>query len=234
MKIAAMGEAEKRGADMSERKDMHWVGNWTTTPDPMESMTLANQTLRMITRISISGTRLRVRISNAYGLHDLAVGAAHMGLRSQSADMAPGSGRHLKFNGLPSTTIPAGAFVVSDPVDLDVPPLADLAVSVYLPGELPESFRLTGHSNGHQTNYISRIGDFASTTDFPVRQPTDAFLFVSGVEVLAPLGVGGIVTFGDSITEGNISQLDANNRWPDQLARRLTGRQGSRLLGIVN
>ncbi len=234
MKIIETGSAEKGGVDMSKRDDMHWLGTWTTTPDPMESMTLANQTLRMITRISIGGTRLRIRISNAYGLHDLAVGATHLGLRSQGADMAPGSGRFLMFNGSPSTTIPAGALVVSDPVDLDVPPLADLAVSVYLPGELPEGFRLTGHSNGHQTNYISRVGNFASAADFPVQQATDAFLFVSGVEVLAPLEVGGIVAFGDSITEGNISQLDANHRWPDQLARRLLARQGSRLLGVAN
>jgi len=40
---------------------------------------------------------------------------------------------------------------------------------------------------------------------------------VSGVEVLAPRQVGGIVAFGDSLIEGNISQFDANHRWPDQL-----------------
>jgi lysophospholipase L1-like esterase len=123
---------------------------------------------------------------------------------------------------------------VSDPVDLDVPPLADLAVSVYLPGELPNNFRLTGHDNGHQTNYLSSPGDFVSASALPVQKVIEAFLFVSDVDVLAPREVGGIVAFGDSLTEGNISQLDANHRWPDQLAQRLVARQGGRLLGVVN
>lgn len=123
---------------------------------------------------------------------------------------------------------------MSDPVDLDVPPLADLAVSVYLPGKMPETFRLTGHFNEHQTNYISLPGDFTSATNLPVQEATEAFLFVSGVEMLVPREVGGIVAFGDSLTEGNISQLDANSRWPDQLARRLVVREGGRPLGVVN
>ena len=223
-----------KGTAMTENDDMHWVGTWTTTPDPMEGMALIGQTLRMITRVSIGGARLRARISNAYGARDLVVGAAHLGLRSQGASMVPGSGRPLTFNGASSATIPAGALVVSDPVDLDVAPLADLAVSVYLPGEVPENFRLTGHSNGHQTNYISPPGDFTSAANPPIQKTIEAFLFVSGVEVLAPLNVGGVVTFGDSLTEGNISQLDANNRWPDQLARRLVARQGGPALGVVN
>jgi hypothetical protein len=68
----------------------------------------------------------------------------------------------------------------------------------------------------------------------PVQEETEVFLFVTGIEVLAPREAGGIVAFGDSLTEGNISRLDANNRWPDQLARRLVARQSGRRLGVVN
>ena len=78
------------------------------------------------------------------------MGAARLGVRSEGANVVPGSDRPLTFNGAPTTTVPAGALVVSDPVALDVPPLAELAVNVYLPGALPESFRLTGRSIGHQ------------------------------------------------------------------------------------
>ena len=219
---------------MRERDDSHWVGTWATAPVPVDGMALAGQTLRIISRISIGGSRLRVRVSNAYGTRDLAVGAAHLGLRSQGAGIVGGSGRQLTFNGSPSTTVSAGALVVSDPVDLDVAPLADVAVSVYLPGEVPDSFPLTGHDPAHQTNYISPGGDFTSATDMPVKEETEVFLFVTGIEVLAPHEAGGIVAFGDSLTEGNISQLDANNRWPDQLARRLAARPGGRQLGVVN
>ena len=219
---------------MDEQDGNHWVGTWATAPVPVDGIALAGQTLRMISRISIGGSRIRVRLSNAYGARDLAVGAAHLGLRSHGAGIVNGSDRPLTFSGSPSTTIPVGALVVSDPVDLDVAPLADAAVSVYLPGEVPDSFPLTGHDPAHQTNYISPGGDFTAAADMPVQEETEVFLFVTGIEVLAPRETGGIVAFGDSLTEGNISQLDANNRWPDQLARRLAARQSGRQLGVVN
>jgi lysophospholipase L1-like esterase len=219
---------------MNERDDNHWVGTWTTAPVPVDRGALAGQTLRTISRISIGGSHIRVRISNAYGGQDVAVGAVHLGLRSKDAGIIDGSDRPLTFNGSPSTTIPAGALVVSDAVELNVAPLVDLAVSVYLPGELPDSFQMTGHDPAHQTNYISPVGNFATATDMPVHEETEVFLFVTGIEVLAPREVGGIVAFGDSLTEGNISQLDANNRWPDQLARRLVARQSGRQLSVVN
>jgi len=219
---------------VAEQDAPRWVGTWTTTPAPVEGVALRDQTLRMIAHVSIGGPRLRVRISNAYGTRKLAIGGAHVGLRDAGAAIVPGSGRPLTFHGAPATTIPAGALVVSDPVDLEVPPLADVAVSVYLPGDVPESFQVTGHGNAHQTNYVSPPGDFAAATELPVQETTEAFLFVSGVEVLAPHGTGGIVAFGDSLTDANLSQLDANHRWPDQLARRLVARPGGRLLGVMN
>ena len=123
---------------------------------------------------------------------------------------------------------------VSDPVDLDVPPLSDVAISLYLPGEVPSTFQITGHGNAHQTNYISTPGDFTATSDMPIQEVTAAFLFVSGIEVEAPDGTGGIVTVGDSLTDCNLSRLDANHRWPDQLARRLVARESGHQLGVMN
>ena len=216
------------------REDLRWVGTWTTTPAPVEGVALGNQTVRMIAHLSIGGRRLRVRLSNAYGTRKLAVGAAHVALRGEGAGIVPESGRALTFNGSPATTIAAGALVVSDPVELEVPPLADLAVSVYLPGDVPATFQVTGHGNAHQTNYVSPPGDFATAPAMPVQEATEAFLFVSGVEVLAPRETGGIVALGDSLTDANLSRLDANHRWPDQLARRLVARRGGRLLGVMN
>src|SRR5438309_10902350 len=105
---------------MTNRDGMHWVGTWTTTTAPVEGLTLRDQTLRMIARISIGGQRLRVRLSNACGGADLPVSAAHLAVRSEGASILPGSDRVLSFGGNSCTVIPAGAFVISDPVDLDV------------------------------------------------------------------------------------------------------------------
>jgi len=218
----------------AEHGSTRWVGTWTTTPAPTEGVALNNQTLRMIARISIGAQKLRVRLSNAYGLRKLAIGAAHVALRGVGPGIVAGSGRKVTFGGSPSTTIAAGALVVSDPVDLDVSALADLAISVHLPGDVPESFQVTGHGNAHQTNYISPPGDFAAAPEMPVARTTEDFLIVSGVDVEAPAETGGIVAFGDSLTDCNISELDANHRWPDQLARRLVARGGGRMLGVMN
>lgn len=219
---------------MADHGTMGWVGTWTTTLSATEGMALDGQTVRMIARISIGGGMLRVRLSNAYGRQKLDIGAAHVALRSEAADIVPDTDRTLTFNGSPSTAIAAGALVVSDPVELEVPPLCDVAVSIHLPGKLAESFQITGHGNARQTSYISAAGDFTATAALPVKETTETYLFVSAIEMLAAHGTGGIVAFGDSLTDGNISEVDANRRWPNQLARRLVARTGGRALGVMN
>jgi lysophospholipase L1-like esterase len=211
----------------------HWVGTWTSTSAPVEGVALTNQTIRMIAHVSIGGRRLRVRLSNAHGLRKLEIGRARVALRAEGPGIVPGSDRPLTFNGSPTATIAVGALLVSDEVDLDLPPLSDLVISVYLPGHLPEDFMITGHGNAHQTNYISPAGDFTAAPVMPAAKTTEDFLIISGVEVMAPAGTGGIVAFGDSLTDCNLSKLDANNRWTDQLARRIVAR-GGRMLGVMN
>ena len=213
--------------------DRHWVGTWAATPAPSEvGVGFNNHTLRMNPRVSIGGDTLRVRISNAYGTRKLEIGAAYIGIRDSGPAVVPGSQRKLTFNGSGSATIPAGALVVSDSVKLDVKPLADLAVSIHLPGEVTPAFQITGRY-ARQTNYISPPGNFAAATRMPVLKITDEWFFVSGIDVLASQETGCIVAVGDSLTDANISTHDTFSRWPDQLARRLTARRG-RQLGVVN
>jgi lysophospholipase L1-like esterase len=212
----------------------HWVGTWATAPAPSEAgVGFNNQTVRMHPRVSIGGDTVRVRISNAYGTSPLVIGAASLGLREQGPAMVPGSARQLTFGGAETTTIAAGALVLSDAVHLDVPPLADLAVSLYVPGAIAPSFQITGRY-ARQTNYISPPGNFTAALTMPVGKLTDEWFFVSGIDVLASHETGGIVALGDSLTDGNISTHDAYCRWPDQLARRLIARQEGRPLGVMN
>jgi lysophospholipase L1-like esterase len=213
--------------------DMHWVGTWATAPAPAEGAAFSNQTLRMNARVSIGGRMLRVRLSNAYGSRPLDVGAARIGLRASGAGIVPGSDRKLTFGGENSGTIAVGALLVSDPVELQVPPLADVAISVYLPGDVPASFGVTGRY-ARQTNYISPPGDFSGTDVMPVGRLTDDWYFVDGIDVMTAEETGGIVALGDSLTDANISTHDAFCRWPDQLARRLVARKDGRALGMLN
>ncbi|HET7881607.1 MAG TPA: GDSL-type esterase/lipase family protein, partial [Acetobacteraceae bacterium] len=210
----------------------HWVGTWTAAPAPAEGAAFANQTLRMNARASIGGETLRVRISNACGTKPLLIGAAHIGVRKDGPAIVADTDRVLTFGGEPSATIAAGALLISDPVELHVAPLTDLAVTCWLPAELPASFGITGRY-ARQTNYISPPGDFSAEAVMPVGRITDDWFFVSGIDVLASADTGGIVTLGDSLTDANISTHDAFCRWPDQLARRLVER-GGRAMGVMN
>jgi lysophospholipase L1-like esterase len=211
-----------------------WVGTWAASPAPAEGAAgFNNHTIRMIPRVSLGGDRVRVRISNAYGTRDLQIGAAHVALREKGPAIVAGSDRVLSFGGSGAATIAAGSFAISDPVDLDVPALGDLAVSVHLPGEVTPAFQITGRY-ARQTNYISPPGDFTGATVMPVGNLTDQWFFVSGVDVEASSEAGAVVALGDSLTDGNISTIDAYCRWPDQLARRLSARHGGRQLAVLN
>jgi len=211
----------------------HWVGSWAAAPAPAEGVVgFNNHTIRMNPRISLGGERLRVRVSNAYGNRPLAIGAARIALRDKGPGIVSGSDRKLTFGGRDGTAIAAGAVQFSDPVELSVPALADLAVSIHLPGEVLANFSITGRY-ARQTNYISPPGNFTAETVMPVGNLTDQWFFLCGVDVLAPSEAGGVVALGDSLTDGNISTIDAFCRWPDQLARRLNQR-GGRPIGVMN
>src|SRR3954470_15610700 len=211
----------------------HWVGSWAAAPAPAEGVVgFNNHTIRMNPRISIGGERLRVRISNAYGNRPLTIGAARIGLRDKGPAILSGSQRQLTFGGSEAAVIAAGAVLYSDPVEMSVKPLADLAVSIHLPGEVLANFQITGRY-ARQTNYISPAGNFADATVMPVGNLTDQWFFLCGVDVVAPEAAGGGVALGDSLTDGNISTIDAFCRWPDQLARRLVERGGSPI-GVMN
>jgi lysophospholipase L1-like esterase len=213
--------------------DDRWVGTWAAAPAPAEGVAgFNNQTIRLNPRVSIGGERLRVRISNAYGNRPLAIGAATVALRDKGPAIVAGKSRKLTFGGRDSAVIAAGAVAYSDAVDVSVAPLADLAVSFHLPGEVLANFAITGRY-ARQTNYISPPGNYTAATVMPVGNLTDQWFFLCGVDVLAPRDTLGVVALGDSITDGNISTIDAFCRWPDQLARRLGARAG-RSVSVMN
>jgi lysophospholipase L1-like esterase len=223
----APASVAKDGGDAS-----HWVGTWNASPQaawhPVE---LSGQTIRQIVHVSIGGTRVRVRLSNAYGAGSLHIGAARVGLRSTGASIAEGSDRVLTFNGSESTTIPAGALAISDPVKLKVPDRGDLAISIYVPGN---ELAATEHSLGLQTTYISPQGDFTGADSLPTATTTQSFYFLTGLEVDAPAKSVAIVTLGDSITDGVHSTADANKRWPNRLAERLRSQKGGSKVAVLN
>jgi lysophospholipase L1-like esterase len=246
-----------------------WVGTWATSPQATNAITFNNQTLRMIVHTSIGGKKVRVRFSNAYGTVPLDIGAAHIALRAPCTLIYPGylyqpgppavqppppggtcstvtgsaivpaSDRVLTFGGSTSTKVFPGAVMVSDPVDLNVPALSDLAVSFYLPNNFDTTSGnlITRHGTAKQTSYISALGagNLTAATEMPANTTlTVSWYFLNTVEVLASEQTGAIVTLGDSITDANVSTQDMNFRWPYELARRLNAQKGNHQMGVLD
>lgn len=215
----------------------HWVSTWASAQmrseapsDPL-SGGFNDQTVRNVVRVSLGGHTLRVRLSNAFGATLLVIGSVHIAIALKNGSIRRGSDRILTFAGSSSITIPPGAPMMSDPVDLDVPSLTEIAVSIYLPGKTGPP---TYHALGMQTSYITKIGDFAGAEEIPNADRTSSWYFLSGIDVLAPSSSSTIVAFGDSITDGLNSTSNENRRWPDVLAERLLANRRYGNVAVVN
>jgi lysophospholipase L1-like esterase len=214
-----------------------WVGSWGASPLPPSaaagpfpaSPSFNDRTVRQIVRLSVGGSRVRLRLTNEYGAKPVTIGAARVALADGADKLQAGTERAVTFDGKPSATIPAGAPLLSDPIDLQVSDLATLSVSVYLQGD---TGACTCHATGMQDGYVSAKGDFTQGTFAPA-QTIQMRAFLSGVEVQAPRGQA-VVVFGDSISDGVGSTAGANRRWPDLFAERLSARRGGVRFGVVN
>jgi lysophospholipase L1-like esterase len=185
----------------------------------------------MILRTSINGRRARVRLTNAFGSSPVTVGAAHLARRAGGSAIIPASDRRLTFGGRQTFTMMPGVVVVSDPVDLDVPALSDLAVSLYFPDDTGSP---TTHSTGLRPTYVSTEGDFAGRADMPLAGTTQQYYWLSSVEIVGSPDAAAIVAFGDSITDGARSTPDTNHSWPALLAARLRANKATANISVVN
>jgi lysophospholipase L1-like esterase len=151
--------------------------------------------------VTASGERLRLRLSNAHGAAPVEVGGLTVELNGRK--------QSVLFDGQPSVRLPAGAPVLSDPVDLPVQALDRLKIAfVYpRPTALP----------------VHRVRQTLRGLDGVESPPMRLGTLLAGVEVEAADPPGVIVALGDSITEGTgalPSGLDVRG-WPERLAERL-------------
>jgi len=231
--LAACGAG---GSALAADAATRWIGTWAAAPQAAFPGPLArydDRTLRLVVHASVGGSRVRLTLSNLHGPAPLRIAAAHVALRERGADIAAGSDRALAFDGAAGIVIAPGASATSDPVDLPVPALSDLAVSLHLAGPAHAG---TTHALAQQTGWVARSrGDATAAVRFPKANKIDSWPFLTGVDVEAPAGGATIVVFGDSWVDGDGSTLDANARWSDALAARLQRAGGACAhVGVVN
>lgn len=201
-----------------------WVGTWAASPVDGEPGTqakgLAGRSLRNVVHTAAGGTSARVTLSNLYGKQPLTIAHASIAVaaaeNSAAADTA--TMRRLTFGGSPSVTIPAGRQIVTDAVRVTVPRDTDLLVTTY--SAVP-SGPVTYHPRARQISYAA-VGDHTEDpTSTAYTEQTEAWRYVTAVDVLSNQADGTVVVLGDSLTAGSTSSVGTNSRWPDVLADRL-------------
>jgi lysophospholipase L1-like esterase len=216
-------------------KPQKWVGTWASSPlldphaKPAEEV-LTGATLREVVHVSMGGDTARVRFSNLYGAGPLVIGAAEIAQTLKGSDIVAGSGKALTFHGTPSVSIPPGALAVSDPISFKFAPLSDVTVSFYLPSP---SGPVTEHQLGVATSYHAQ-GNVVSSATLDAPTTLTSWEYLNGIDTLADAKAGAVITIGDSITDGAKSTPDKNQRWPDELARRLQADSKFRNLAVLN
>ncbi len=214
-------------AAAAEAVDEHWVASWATAIETAQGgdlppVPLAETTLRQYVRTSIPGDRVRVRFSNAYGDGPVHIRAAHIALAPDEASIGTGAieastGKRLSFLGAPGTVVMPGEDVVSDPLPFGLPATADLAISLHF-GEISHT-KISGH-RGSRTDSLIAQGNELEAAELPSSAKATRWYLIQAVEVLKGPEGRVVSILGDSITDGLGSTTNAQNRWPDQLAKR--------------
>ncbi len=206
--------------------DDNFIASWTVghiTPLPANVVQFNNQTLRAVVRISAGGELVRVRIANTFGTETLAIGEARIALGASAGRIVPGSSRVLTFGGQRSVNVYAGSPVLSDPVRLDPKPLAEVAISVYLPNAAAAD--TTTFIQG--SSFVSgSSGNHTAALELPSASPLPAWPFFAAIDVSAAEKGAAIVALADSAT--------ITSEWPRFLGERLQGRRSTDHLSSVS
>lgn len=201
--------------------DARWITAWGTSQQSLGPTMITNATVRMIARVTVGGEAVRVRLDNTFGETPLVIGEAYIGPVMRGAGLTAGSNSQIRFGSSGSVTIPVGGTVTSDPIRMNVMARQDLAISLYIP---ETNVQPSQHSQAYVTSYLSDNGSGNVTntqSSEPFTGTTTSTFWLKSIDVLTESATGSIVGFGDSITDGVCSTLNAHDRWQDWVAARL-------------
>lgn len=232
----------------SPRENARWVNTWVSMPQLTEpgnmppgpftqdKRVLADATVRQTVQVSVGGRHMRLRFSNAFGGAVLPITAVSVALpvdgRAGVSAIRPGTSRSVTFHGRSSVVVPVGAQMVSDPLDFDLEPGSNLTVTTYL-AQGQASNDITSHPGSRTTSYL-QAGNHVMDDDLAGATPANHWYFLSGVETWSRAGTAAAVMLGDSLTDGRGSTTNGNNRWPDQLLKRLRSQTDTAGTAILN
>ncbi len=214
-----------------------WIATWAASPEPTAPdlneplLNIEDQTVRERVRVSIGGARICIRLSNEYGSAPLFVGSVTVGAPTDPGSVRPGSIQTITFGGRNSVTIPAGAPILSDPVAFPVAPGTEISISLYFPKRVTTP---TLHSLALKRAVVSQHGDHTRAEKIEGGAESESSILVSAVLVPAQPSQRLVVAFGDSVTDGDRSTVDADHNWPGDLIRRLGKTPEGSKVAVVN
>jgi lysophospholipase L1-like esterase len=215
-----------------------WVASWGSSqqlPEPQNALPLddlRDATVRQIFHLSAGGSALRVHVSNAFGTAALHFTSIHVArpISPTSSVIDRSSDQSLSFAGKPDVVVPPGAEFVSDPVDVVVPPLSDLAVTFHL--DTPPAGE-SSHPGSRATTYYVH-GNFVGEPNLTDPKHVDHWFQISAIDVRTSLAAATIVALGDSITDGHGATTNGNDRWTDVLAAQLQTSSITKNIAVSN
>lgn len=230
-------DSDDSGAAVQSKYYATWTGSpsdaATTLPGRPTPVVQAfsDQTVRHVMRLSLGGDTLRIRVSNLFGTTPMTVSGMHVAKSAGQSAIDAGTDRTVTFGGQNAITLAAGAEALSDPVALPVTPLTNVAISLYFAGTTAVQ---TVHALGRQTAYIG-TGNQLAAASIPAgtADQRQSYYGLTAVESSSTEKTNVVVTFGNSITDGFNSTVDAAKRYPDQLDDRLKA-AGLARTGIAN
>ncbi len=219
------------------KQPKRWVATWATAVQKVEPHNLppapylAGNTLRQIVEVSVAGNVVRLELSNQYNTTPteiMSVELAEAVTEGESADIVERTTTALTFDGKPSVTMQPGQTITSDPVKFRLRQRMPVAITIRF-GQCSQT-DVSGHPGSRTTSYIisGHGNDFSSATR------SDHWCYISNLQVEAKGKMGSIAVIGNSITDGRGTTTNHQNRWTDNLSRRLLANKATRHLSVLN
>jgi len=191
---------------------------------------LNNHSIRQIIRISASGEKIRLKISNKSGESKLEIKKICIADLISKSQIDTNTIKYLSFNGKNSIIIPKGEEIYSDTIMYNLKPISDVAISIYF-GSVPK--KKTGHYSSRTYSYIEK-GNTITNRIFSEKNKKSSWFFIEALEVSSERPKKTVVFFGDSITDGKSGTGDTRNNYPDIFSAKFHENMKTSELAVIN
>jgi hypothetical protein len=149
-------------------------------------------------------------------------------LHDRGSEIVAGSDRQLRFSGRTSVEIPVGETITSDPVRLDIPAMADVAISIYAPNDTGPVTGTLGLRSGYVVS-----GDQALSPSLKGAKLSAGRYWVSGIEVLRNDNAGVVVVVGSPNAFKERESSSPSRGWPSLLEARLQANNDTKNVSVI-